>query len=63
MDFDYRYPIALVFAASAFFEAVTLRRLIQRLDDKIDVLGMQLLDMQMQVEEIVHEATAASRCR
>ncbi len=61
MDLDYRYLIAFVFAASAFFEAVTTRKLIQKLNDKIDAMDMRLLDMQSQVDEIVHEATAAKQ--
>jgi hypothetical protein len=61
MDFDYRYLIAFIFAGSAFFEAVTTRKLIQKLNDKIDAMDMRLLDMQSQVEEIVHEATAAKQ--
>ena len=61
MDFDYRYLIAFIFAASAFFGAVTIRKLMQKLNDKIDAMDMRLLNMQIHIEEIVHEATAAKQ--
>ncbi|MFU2327765.1 hypothetical protein [Pseudomonas sp. NFX98] len=61
MDFDYHYLIAFVFAALAFFEVVTIRKLIKKLNDKIDTMDMRLLDMQCQSDEIAHEATAAKQ--
>ncbi len=61
MDLDYRYLITLACAALVFIEVVTTRKLIQKLSDKIDVMDMRLLDMQTQVDEIVHEATAAKQ--
>lgn len=61
MDFDYRYLIVFILAAGTFYKAVTIRKLVQKLNEKIDTMDMRLLEIHIQVEEIVHQATAAKQ--
>lgn len=61
MDFDYRYLIAFIFAAAAFFEAVTIRKLLQKLNDKVDSLDAIVVNVETQVADAAHEAVTAKQ--
>ncbi|OOG11311.1 hypothetical protein [Pseudomonas sp. C9] len=61
MDFDYRYLIALIFAAAAFFEAVTIRKLLHKLNDKIDTLDAIVVNLESQVADAAHETASAKQ--
>ncbi|MGO4102272.1 alanine-zipper protein [Pseudomonas sp. TAF7] len=61
MDFDYRYLIALVFATAAFCEALTIRRLLHKLNDKVDQLDAIVVNLESQVADAAHEASSAKQ--
>lgn len=61
MDFDYRYLIALIFAAAAFYEALAIRKLLNKLNDKIDKLDAIVVNLERQVADATHEAVTAKR--
>lgn len=61
MDFDYRILVACIFGAAAFFEAVTIRKLLQRLSDKVDALDALAANVQSQAADAAHEASTAKQ--
>ncbi|MBV4519704.1 hypothetical protein KVG88_06485 [Pseudomonas sp. SWRI74] len=61
MDFDYRYLVTLIFAAAAFFEAVTIRKLLQKLNDKVDNLDAIVVNLESQAADTAHEAASAKQ--
>jgi hypothetical protein len=61
MDFDYRFLIALVFATAAFYEALTIRKLLQKLNDKVDALDAIVVNLESQVADGAHEAASGKQ--
>lgn len=61
MAFDYRYLIALVFAAAAFYEALAIRKLLNKLNDKVDKLDAIVVNLESQVADAAHEAASAKQ--
>jgi hypothetical protein len=61
MDFDYRSLIAFVFAAAAFYEALTIRKLLHKLNDKVDTLDAIVVNLESLAADAAHEAASAKQ--
>lgn len=61
MDFDFSVVAAVGFALVAFVELVVIRKLIQKLSDKVDVLSDIVTNAQDQVKEVTRIATTAKQ--